>query len=150
MIGPQPPTRQSTRPGPGPAEEAPALNRAWQDHIRNDEYGERALWLNVAIEFVEHGTAMGVAMTDPDCTLDLALRQAPAWASALSGFDPLAIGVPTRAEVAAWRERLDELWVPHGGIVSGHFGASLLVSLHDPDDIEIRLYALDGPAEEKS
>ena len=93
---------------------------------------------------------MGVAMTDPDCSLDLGLRQAPARASALSGFDPLAIGVPTGAEVAAWRDRLDKLGVPHGGIVSGHFGASLLFGLHDPDDIEIRLDALDGPAGEES
>ena len=150
MIGQPPPTRQSTTRSPEPAEEAHTPNRAWQDHIRNDDYGERVLWLKVAIEFIEDGTPMGVAMTDPDCSVDFRLRQAPARASALSGFDPLTIGVPTGAEVAAWRERLDELGVPHGGIVSGNLGASLLVGLHDPDDIEIRLDAVDGPAGEES
>ena len=88
--------------------------------------------MKLAIESVEDGTPVGVALTDPDCSLDLGLRQAPARASALSGFEPLAIGVPTGAKVAAWRERLDELGVPHGRIVSGNLGASLLVGLHDP------------------
>jgi hypothetical protein len=30
---------------------------------------------------------------------------------------------------------------PHGGIVQGHKGGSVLVGLHDPDGIELRLYA---------
>jgi hypothetical protein len=30
---------------------------------------------------------------------------------------------------------------PHGGIITGHNGGSVLVGLHDPDCIEIRLYA---------
>ena len=29
----------------------------------------------------------------------------------------------------------------HGGIVTGHNGGAVLVGLHDPDGIEIRLYA---------
>jgi hypothetical protein len=65
----------------------------------------------------------------------------------LAGFDPVAIGVPTSAEVVAWRQRLDDLGVSHGGIVSGRFGAKVLVGVHDPDGIEIRLYALDAPSE---
>jgi len=71
-------------------------------------------------------------------------RHAPERAAAMAGFDPIAIGVPTGDKVVAWRQRLDDLGVPHGGIVSGHFGAKLLVGLHDPDGLEIRLYALDG------
>ena len=102
------------------------------------------LGLKVMIEFVEDGTVMGVAMSDPDDTIDLALRHSPERATALAGFDPIAIGVPTGAEVVAWQQRLDDLGVPHGGIVSGHFGAKVLVGVHDPNGIEIRLYALDG------
>jgi hypothetical protein len=92
---------------------------------------------------------MGVAMSDPGDTIGLALRLAPERAAALAGFDPVAIGVPTSAEVAAWRDRLDELGMAHGGIVTGHLGASVLLGLHDPDGIEIRLYALDGSTPEQ-
>lgn len=113
------------------------------------EWYERVLGLKVMIEFVEEGRVMGVAMSDPGATVDLALRLAPERAAALAGFDPVAIGVPTGDEVAAWRDRLDELGAAHGGIVRGHLGASVLVGLHDPDGIEIRLYALDGPTGEQ-
>lgn len=60
---------------------------------------------------------------------------------ALSGFDPSALGVPSRSEVEAWRQRRDDLGQPHGDIVTGRRGGSVLVGLHDPDGIEIRLYA---------
>jgi catechol-2,3-dioxygenase len=69
----------------------------------------------------------------------LALRHDPARAAVLAGFDPVALCVPTRAELEAWKRRLDELGESHGGIVSGHMG-SVLVGLHDPDGIEVRLY----------
>jgi catechol 2,3-dioxygenase-like lactoylglutathione lyase family enzyme len=119
------------------------------DIAASREWYERVLGLTVTIEFVEEGTVMGVGLSDPGGTVGLALRHEPERAAALAGFDPVAIGVPTGAEVAAWRDRLDELGVPHGGVVSGHFGASLLVGLHDPDGLEIRLYALDGRAEDE-
>ena len=71
----------------------------------------------------------------------LALRHDPARAAAVAGFDPVALAVPTRAAVGAWQLRLDELGQPHGGVVTGHRGGSVLIGLHDPDGIEIRLYA---------
>lgn len=71
-----------------------------------------------------------------------ALRHDPVRAAALSGFDALALRVPTPADVTEWAETLDE---PHGGVVTGHAGGRVLVGLHDPDGIEIRLYA-DPPA----
>lgn len=49
--------------------------------------------------------------------------------------------MPNRAGVEGWRTRLDNLDEPHGGVVTGHNGGSVLVGLRDPDDIEIRLYA---------
>ena len=125
MIGQPSPTRRERKAKPEPAEQAHAPNRAWQDHIRIDECEERVLSLKLAIEFVEDGTPMRVAMTESDCSFDLGLRRAPARASArasaLSEFHPHAIGVPTWRG-AAWRERLDELRVRHVGIVSGNLG----------------------------
>ena len=50
------------------------------------------------------------------------------------GPDPLA-------DVQAWMLQLDGLGESHGGIVTGHQRGSVLVGLHDPDGIEIRLYA---------
>lgn len=42
--------------------------------------------------------------------------------------------------------RLDALGQPHGGIVTGHQGW-VLVGLHDPDGIEVRLYTIERHAD---
>ncbi|GAB3833761.1 VOC family protein [Dactylosporangium cerinum] len=107
-------------------------SRAW--------YGE-VLGLQVEIEFTEDGVLRGLALADPTGSLRLALRLDPERSAALAGFDPIALAVPSRAAVQAWRHRLDELGQAHGGVVTGHNGGSVLIGLHDPDGIEIRLYA---------
>jgi catechol 2,3-dioxygenase-like lactoylglutathione lyase family enzyme len=93
------------------------------------------------IEFVEDGVLMGVGLAHEGVPGGIALRHDPDRAKAMSGFDALALLVPTRDEVHAWKARLDEAGVPHGGIVTGYRGGAVLIGLHDPDDIEIRLYA---------
>ena len=102
---------------------------------------ERVLGLKVDAELVEHGVLVGMALADVDRTLALALRHDPAHAAALSGFDVLTLRVPTREGIKQWRKRLDELGEPHGALVTGSRGGMVLVGLHDPDGIEIRLYA---------
>jgi hypothetical protein len=74
--------------------------------------------------------------------VSLAARHDPRRAAALAGFDPIALGVPTHADLEAWVSRLDALGQPHGGIVTGHRGW-VLVGLHDPDGIEVRLYTIE-------
>jgi catechol-2,3-dioxygenase len=69
----------------------------------------------------------------------LALRHDPERAASIAGFDPVALCVPAADALQAWQQRLDDLGEPHGGIVAGHVG-SVIVGLHDPDGIEIRLY----------
>jgi catechol 2,3-dioxygenase-like lactoylglutathione lyase family enzyme len=103
-----------------------------------DWYG-RVLGLETHREFVEDGVLMGVALRDAGRTLDLAVRHDPARAAGLAGFDPVAFAVPTLDDLRAWERRLDDLGERHGGIVSGHVG-SVIVGLHDPDGIEVRLY----------
>lgn len=110
------------------------------DVARSRDWYERVLGFEVVLEFVEDGVVMGLALRDPSGTVQLALRHDAARAAALSGFDPIALATG-RADVEAWRQRLDDLGQPHGGIVTGHQGGSVLVGLHDPDGIEIRLYA---------
>jgi catechol 2,3-dioxygenase-like lactoylglutathione lyase family enzyme len=108
--------------------------------ISRDWY-RRVLGFRVDMEFVEDNVLMGIALVDPAGTVCLALRRDPDRAAAWSGFDPIAIAVPTRDQVQTWRQRLDDLDQPHGGVITGHNGGSVLVGLHDPDGIEIRLYA---------
>ena len=115
------------------------------DLPRSRDWYARVLGLQTHIEFAESGVVMGVAMRDPGGTLDLALRHDPARAAALSGFDPVALRIPTQAALDAWQQRLEDLGEPHSGIVTGHAGR-VLTGLHDPDGIEVRLYL---SAEEK-
>ncbi|SEG98089.1 Catechol 2,3-dioxygenase [Nonomuraea solani] len=105
-----------------------------------DWYG-RVLGFDVAVEFVEDGVLRGVALQDAGKTLMLALREEPARAAALSGFDPVALGVPTLDALRDWAARLDGLGVVHSGVVEGSVGW-LVAGLTDPDGIEIRLYTL--------
>lgn len=105
------------------------------------EWYLRVLGLEVAIEFIEDGELRGVALMAPDGTTSIALRHDPDRAEALYGFDLVALGVPTRDGVHAWADHLAAIDQQHGGIVTGHNGGTVLVGLHDPDGIEIRLYA---------
>jgi catechol 2,3-dioxygenase-like lactoylglutathione lyase family enzyme len=111
------------------------------DLDRSRSWYESVLGLHVEIEFAEDGVVRGLALADATGSVSLALRHDPARARVLAGFDPIAIAVPTRDAVQAWRLRLDELDQPNGGVVTGHNGGSVLIGLHDPDGIEIRLYA---------
>ena len=111
------------------------------DVARSRDWYTGVLGFTTDIEFVEDGVLMGVGLAHEGMPGGIALRHDPERAKAMSGFDALALLVPTRDEVHAWKARLDEAGEPHGGIVTGHRGGAVLVGLHDPDDIEIRLYA---------
>jgi catechol 2,3-dioxygenase-like lactoylglutathione lyase family enzyme len=110
------------------------------DVARSEAWYQRVLGFETVIEFVEDGVVHGVALRRDDCPPQIALRQDPDRAQAWSGFDAVALLVPSRDEVQRWSARLDELGEPHD-LVRGHHGGSVLVGLHDPDGIEIRLYA---------
>ena len=111
------------------------------DIIRSEAWYHRVLGFETSIEFVEDDVVAGVALRCDGCPPQLALRRDPDRARALSGFDAVALLVPSRDDLHRWREALDELGEPHGGLVQGHAGGAVLVGLHDPDGIEIRLYA---------
>ena len=111
------------------------------DVARSRAWYERVLGFELSIEFVEDGEVRGVALRREGCSPQLALRHDPDRAKAMSGFDALALRVPTNADVEAWQVALDEAAEPHGGLATGHHGGLLLVGLRDPDGIEIRLYA---------
>src|SRR5918912_1139278 len=110
------------------------------DVERSRQWYQWTLGLATDIEFVEDAVLKGVALAGSG-EASIALRHDPVRAAALSGFDALALAVPSRDDIARWQARLDELGEPHGGVVTGHRGGSVLVGLRDPDGIEIRLYA---------
>src|SRR3954471_553200 len=87
------------------------------DVVRSRDWYRRVLGFEIALEFVEGDTLMGLALRDPSGAVQLAIRRDPARVAALSGLDPIALAVVSRADVHAWRQRLDELGEPHGGIV---------------------------------
>lgn len=54
------------------------------------------------------------------------------------GLDHVAFGCASRTDLEAWASRLDELGVPHGGIVDAHYGSGL--SFRDPDNIALEFF----------
>ena len=118
------------------------------DVVRSRDWYEKVLGFESMTEFVENGKLMGVAMRRDDCQPQIALRRDPNRASALSGFDAIALLVPSPTQVHDWASALDALGEAHGGVVTGHGGGTVLVGVHDPDGIEIRLYADPAAADE--
>jgi catechol 2,3-dioxygenase-like lactoylglutathione lyase family enzyme len=108
---------------------------------RSRDWYTGVLGFTTDIEFVDGGVLMGVGLAHAGMAGGVALRHDPERAKALSGFDAVALLVPSREQVHEWITRLDAAGEPHGGLVTGHRGGAVLVGLHDPDDIEIRLYA---------
>ena len=94
---------------------------------RSRDWYTGVLGFTTDVEFVEDGMLMGVGLAHAGMAGGLPPRHQPHPAKAPSGFRAVAL--------------LDGGGEPHGGIVTGHRGGAVLVGLHDPDGIEIRLYA---------
>ena len=107
------------------------------DVTRSCESYERVLGFTVDLGFVEEDVVRGVALAHDGLCAGIALHHDPA--KALSGFNAVALLVPTCEEVHAWKARLDEPGEPRDRY--GHRGGAVLVGLHDPDGLEIRLHA---------
>ncbi len=55
------------------------------------------------------------------------------------GLDHVGLGCADRAELERWMSRLNELGIPHGGIVDAGYGSGL--SFRDPDGIALEFFA---------
>jgi catechol 2,3-dioxygenase-like lactoylglutathione lyase family enzyme len=110
-----------------------------RDLARSREWYESRLGYRAAIEFVEQGTLMGLAMRHPNGGPDFGLRLDPARAEAAAGFDYFSIGVPSREAIQELADRLTALGESHAGV---HFATIgwILPELHDPDGHEVRFY----------
>jgi hypothetical protein len=75
-----------------------------------------------------------------------ALRENPESARGFRGFDPVCFGIADHAAAQAWAAKLDDLGVEHSPIIEATIG--WMVSFHDPDGTEIRLYSWAGPEQD--
>ncbi|MCK9901171.1 VOC family protein [Frankia sp. Cpl3] len=88
----------------------------------------------------EDDVVRGVACTLPGLgSSGVSLRENPAAAAAIAGFNALVLAVEDRAAIEAWTRRLDDLGVAHSPVIDATVG--WLLVLHDPDGIEIHLYS---------
>lgn len=111
------------------------------DLTRSLEWYRSRLGYEVQVEFVEHGTLMGVALTHPAGGPDLGLRLDPDRARAAAGFDYFAIGVPDKAAMDALARKLDKLGQPHAGVHRASLGW-ILPEVPDPDGHALRFYTI--------
>jgi glyoxylase I family protein len=70
------------------------------------------------------------------------LRSADAFTELRPGLDHIGFGCADRQALTVWEGRLDELGIPHGGIVDAHYGSGL--SFRDPDGIALEFFAPPG------
>lgn len=109
-----------------------ARSRAWY---------ERVFGFEVDIEFPDDdGVVRGVAGWLPGSGQTMfALRESPAHASGVAGFNLVNFAVADRASLEGWVSRLDDLGVQHSPIIDATIG--WIVVLDDPDGIELHLYS---------
>src|SRR5690242_739197 len=110
-----------------------------RDLARSRAWYESRLGYRTAIEFVEQGTLMGLAMRHPNGGPEFGLRLDPARAQAAAGFDYFSIGVPDKDSIGRLADGLTALGEEHAGVHWASIGW-ILPLLHDPDGHEIRFY----------
>jgi catechol 2,3-dioxygenase-like lactoylglutathione lyase family enzyme len=114
------------------------------DLARSRAWYERVFGLRPVFEFAdeEDGVVRGVAYEVPGLPeLNIALRQNPAAARGISGFDPVSFAIADRGAADAWADRLDQLGVAHSPVIDATLG--WLLVFHDPDGTEIHLYSME-------
>jgi len=62
-----------------------------------------------------------------------------------AGLDHFALQVPDQTALDGWITRLDELGVQHSEVHSAGFPGTFLITLRDPDNIQIELFVLPAP-----
>jgi len=59
-----------------------------------------------------------------------------------TGLDHISFGCADRAGLEEWQARLEDLGIPHGGIMEAHYGTAL--AFRDPDNIALEFFAPPG------
>ncbi|MDP9071307.1 MAG: VOC family protein [Actinomycetota bacterium] len=112
------------------------------DLARSRGWYEKVFELEHVLSFEDSdGVIRGMAFRVPGAPFELALRENPELATALTDADPFALAT-TRQSLRAWVDRLDVLGIAHSPIVEASRGYAL--GFRDPDGLQIRLYADDA------
>lgn len=112
---------------------------------RSVAWYRRALGLDLATEFVEHGELRGAALADRESGFVIALRDRDVCASRpdLAGFDVVALEIESRHALYDLVARWDHLGVDHTDILDmGRYG--LGVDVPDPEGTVVR-FLCDNP-----
>jgi catechol 2,3-dioxygenase-like lactoylglutathione lyase family enzyme len=112
------------------------------DVERSRDWYAGAFGFTCELEFREDGRLVGVGLQHPDGDLRLALREDPARAAALAGFDTVCLAVGTRADLDELLSDLDRRGIAHGIPVPGRNGDA--VDVPDPDGHLVRIHTLTG------
>lgn len=56
------------------------------------------------------------------------------------GLDHVEFLVPSRTALDDWAEHLDRIGVVHSGIKEPEYGSAAMVTLRDPDNIQLEFY----------
>jgi catechol 2,3-dioxygenase-like lactoylglutathione lyase family enzyme len=111
-----------------------------RDVERSRDWYAGAFDFRCSLEFREDGRLVGVGMEQPDGDLRVALREDPARAAALAGFDTVCLAVGTRTDLDDLLARLDARGVAHGTPTAGRAGDA--VDVPDPDGHLVRIHTL--------
>jgi catechol 2,3-dioxygenase-like lactoylglutathione lyase family enzyme len=111
------------------------------DLAASHEWYARVLGFEAELEFPdEDGVVRGLAGRLPGLgETGIALRENPDKAAGFTGFDPVSFGIEDRAAAQAWVDHLDLEGVDHSPVIDASIG--WIVSFHDPDGTEIKLYS---------
>jgi catechol 2,3-dioxygenase-like lactoylglutathione lyase family enzyme len=111
------------------------------DLARSRAWYEELFGLTPEMEFPDDdGVVRGVAY-EPTAGVAIALRENPAAARGIAGFDPVSFAIADRAAADAWVARLDERGIEHSPVIDATVG--WLVVFHDPDGTELHLYSVE-------
>ncbi len=111
-----------------------------RDLTESRAWYERVFGFVPELEFPDaDGTVRGISGHLPGCGATwLALRESPAHAAGVEGFNLVNFTVRDRAALEEWTGHLERLGVPRSPIIDASVG--WLVVLNDPNGIEIHLY----------
>jgi catechol 2,3-dioxygenase-like lactoylglutathione lyase family enzyme len=108
---------------------------------RSRSWYERVFALEPLMEFRddEDGVVRGVVYRAKG-DLVISLRENPAAANGIAGFDPFAIMLRGRPDIEVWVTRLDDLGVSHSEVIEAPIG--YIMTFDDPDGLQLRFYTL--------
>ncbi len=110
------------------------------DLTRSLRWYQEVFGLEVYLEFPDDdGVVRGVACRAAGLgDTAIGLRENPAVARGIAGFDPVIWAVPDQAALEEWVTHLDTLGIAHSPVIDASIG--WLLVFHDPDGLEIHLY----------